>query len=226
MSGEPKIFVSYKHSDGNVFPLHQGSESTARDYVNEIEDLLEETHIYKGEHDDEDLSQFKDSTIQSHLRDKIYDSSVTLVVISPHMKEFGVPESDQWIPWEVSYSLKEHSRNGRTSCTNAALAVVLPDREGSYSYYLEAKACCQSYCSLHKTDSLFYILKRNMFNAKSKTPIGCGEDHLVYAGEHSYMRSVKWDAFKNNPNASIERALRINDRIEDYEVEKQVEERK
>lgn len=36
-----------------------------------------------------------------------------------------------------------------TSKSNAMLAVVLPDENGSYSYYLEKKQCCENGCTMH-----------------------------------------------------------------------------
>lgn len=218
-----KVFVSYKHSDGSVSPLNGGYvTTTARDYVNEIEKLLGAGNIYKGEHDDEDLSNFKDSTIESHLRDKIYDSSVTLVVISPNMKEPYALESDQWIPWEVSYSLKEHSRGGRTSQTNAALAVVLPDTNGSYAYYLEHKQCCGQGCRMHRTDTLFQILRDNMFNASAKNRMNCLQGSNVYTGECSYIPSITWGDFTANVNGCLDRAVTINNNTDDYDIVKEV----
>lgn len=66
------------------------------------------------------------------------------------MKDAGKWQRSQWIPWEISYSLRETPRNDRTSHNNAILAVILPNKNGSYDYY--------------KKEKLFPILKDNIDN--------------------------------------------------------------
>lgn len=72
------------------------------------------------------------------------------MLISPNMKEAGKWQRSQWIPWEISYSLRETTRSDRTSHNNAILAVILPNKNGTYDYY--------------KKDDLFPILKENIDN--------------------------------------------------------------
>lgn len=147
-----KIFVSYKYKDNDVKKIPNVTQLTwPCDYVNYIKDnILSDDDIYKGEKSDEDISSWSEDAIWAHLKDKIYDSTVTIVLISPNMKEAGRRQKSQWIPWEISYSLRETTRSDRTSHNNAILAVILPNKNGTYDYY--------------KKDNLFPILKENIDN--------------------------------------------------------------
>ena len=88
-----KIFISYKYADSNVENISENKSfweaCTVRNYVDKIEqDLKDKTeHIYKGESDGEDLSQLAPSTIWDKLKDRIYDSTLTIVMLSKGMKE-------------------------------------------------------------------------------------------------------------------------------------------
>ena len=222
-----KIFVSYKYKDYNVENLF-GQSTNVRDYIDCFERKLEnEDHIYKGEDNGEDLSILSDDVIWEKLKDRIYDSSVTIVFISPSMKENSARERNQWIPWEISYSLKEVSRKNSsgdsiTSKTNAMLAVVLPDVNGKYSYYIEDNICCNERCRTLSTEKLFTILRNNMFNIKLPNKRKCINGRNVYQGESSYIESVKWKDFISDYNRYIKKAIQRQENIDDYDLHKEI----
>lgn len=224
-----KIFVSYKYADDQVENLEYSQNSTVRDYVDKFEKEVESSDdIYKGESDGDDLSNMSDDTIWDKLKDRIYDSSVTIVFISPGMKENGKRDRDQWIPWEVSYSLKETSRRNKngdsvTSHSNAMIAVVLPDRNGSFSYYLEPRACCDKKCTTHHTDKLFTIIKKNKFNrTKNATKRTCDNKETIWTGTCSYIEAVTWSDFIDDYQKYVDKAVDRQDNIDEYDIYKDV----
>ena len=97
-----KTFISYKYSEARDL----------RDRI--IEALGDDATYYKGETSDSpDLTDTSTENIKRVLRNMMYDTSVTIVIISPHMKE------SKWIDWETEYSIKDNTRKSRTSHTNA-----------------------------------------------------------------------------------------------------------
>lgn len=218
-----KIFISYKYADDEVYPLTILGKTTVRTYVDKLEKYFDSTdHIYKGESDNEDLSEFTDDTIWTKLKDRIYDSSITIVMISPKMKEPHRYDKSQWIPWEISYSLKEMPRNDRVSRSNAILAIVLPDSSNSYEYFCKSNQCGDCRCTTYLTNTLFTILDKNMFNKKEKTRFNCatGKNGIIYTGEHSYIKTVKWSEFIQSPDFHLNKSIEIKNKIDEYVVEK------
>ena len=217
-----KIFVSYKYADSQVQHLDNMpwyETTTARHYVDVLQSKLDaQDHINKGEDDGEDLSDFADETIWSKLRDKIYDSSITVVLISPCMRESWKNDRDQWIPWEISYSLRESTRNDRTSHRNAVLAVVLPDTAGNYAYMLQPRTCCDRHCTTWHTEKLFNILSSNMFNKKNPSPLDCPNHEAVYNGFFSFIHMIRWSDFISNINGSLTIAEMILKSADEYDI--------
>lgn len=219
-----KIFVSYKYADDQVANLVGQRNSTVRDYVDELENYFDNSsHIYKGESSGEDLSQLEEDTIWSKLCDRIFDSTMTIVFISPGMKVSGVKEKDQWIPWEVSFSLrttKRKKQNGYTytSNPNAMLAVVLPDANGSYSYFHEIKNCCIDGCTSIHAYKTFSIIGQNMFNLKAAKKTICKSGLTNWHGESSYIRCVRWSDFNKNTESYINASYERQKNIDDYDI--------
>ncbi len=226
-----KIFVSYKYNDDSVFQDPSikrqydiwnamiNKKLTPRDYLNTMGQLLSDYAIEKWEADGEDLSRFKDETIQSKLRDKIYDSSITIVLISPHMRDQLKKEEDQWIPWEISYSLRETTRNERTSHANALLAVVLPDAQDNYDYCVESKSCG---ANILKFDSsfCFTIIGKNFFNNKHPKKFycySCKHEHYQ-SNSSSYIIYTRWKDFVRDPKRYIEEARKHQDHISEFNI--------
>ena len=216
-----KIFVSYKYADSDVAPLLGYYRTTVRSYVDELENYFDHTnHIYKGESDDEDLSWLSENAIWEKLKDRIYDSSVTIVMISPNMRNNYRSDRSQWIPWEVSFSLKETTRNDRTSHTNAVLAIVLPDSSGSYEYYFSKTACGST---THHTDRLFKIIRDNKFNIKSPNRQLCPQClNYHYYGNCSYIEAIKWSDFILMPDYYINQAVERQNNKYLYNIVKEV----
>lgn len=230
-----KIFVSYKYADSQVKNIMENKSfwgtCTVRNYVDLIESNLKDKtdHIYKGESDGEDLSQLTQSTIWDKLKNRVYDSTLTIIMISKGMKESYKAEKNQWIPQEISYSLKEISRkdkNGNpvTSRTNALLGVILPDVNGSYDYFTYNKSCCDSGCKVYRSNAtfLFEILKGNLFNHKKPDSDSCKTGETIYHGEPSYLYCVKWSEFENDMETYIDKAYAIQEKQDDYEIRKEI----
>lgn len=190
-----KVFVSYKYHDWNVADLPNRRLCTVRDYVDVLEAKLGRNNVYKGEQDGEDLSHLNEETIWNKFKDRIFDSSVTIVMVSKGMRETDKYDRSQWIPWEVRYSLCEYSKNDTTSHTNGLLYVVLPDIHDSYDYFVERKRCCDDGCDSMNTDVIFAIMERNLFNSKENHLHSCDYSNNLYSKLDSYAIVVKWEDF-------------------------------
>lgn len=102
-----KTFISYKYSES----------VNLRDRI--INALGDDATYYRGEcSTSPDLTDFTTDTIKNKLKNMIYDTSVTILIISPNMKQ------SNWISWELEYALKDQKRNDRYSYSNGIIGVV------------------------------------------------------------------------------------------------------
>lgn len=122
-----KTFISYKYSEARAL----------RDRI--IEAMGEDALYYQGETSDSpDLTDTSTENIKRNLRDMMFDTSVTIVIISPNMKK------SKWIDWEIEYCLKKITRKDRTSQRNGIVGVIMKI-DGGYSWLkksnLESDGC-------------------------------------------------------------------------------------
>ena len=218
------IFISYKYRDKTVL----GQRNAVRDYVDELQGLLDKgDYEDKGEPNNLDLSQLSNTEIHKELAQRMFYSSVTIVLISPNMKEPHKRERDQWVPWEISYSLQTRHRKGGISKPNAMIAVVLPDSNDSYRYYIEPEGNACPDCDIlnFRTDKLFPILDKNMFNIKEPEYTDCPnhKPETIFIGESSYIDSVKWNDFKANINHYIDKAIERQSNRNAYQINTRLE---
>src|SRR5690554_1055592 len=94
-----KVFVSYKYSD-----VVEGRENTFNFRDDIIQRLNERGLIHKGENDESlDLTNYSEQQIVDKIAPYIKNSSTTVVLITPNAIK------SEWIPWELSMSLRERT---------------------------------------------------------------------------------------------------------------------
>lgn len=181
-------FISYKWSEARKL----------RDDI--IEKMGKYAQFYKGETSDSpDLTDTSTENIKKNLTDMMYDTSVTIVIISPHMKE------SKWIDWEIEYCLKEISRKDRTSHTNGIVGVIMKCN-GGYDWFkskITHKDGCVS--TSYRSDLVYDIINNNRFNQNPKV-YSCDTCKTVDALTGSYIAYVEEEEFLSDPNKYIDNA--------------------
>ena len=226
-----KVFVSYKYKDEKVAKSQDFfyeevnnnmqfnyRNTRVRDYVDLLQDKIGRDNINLGEKDGESLEDFSDEKIETLLKQRIRQCSITIVIISKGMKEISKSEREQWIPWEISYSLRVVPTGGYTKQMNAVLGIVLPDEMASYDWYYTSNPKCNSIT--HQTGQLFKILRVNMFNILEKKFRECNGTQIHTTDEPSFIKTVKWIDFMNgnNYNYYFDKAIQLKDNENLYDV--------
>lgn len=183
-----KTFISYKYSEAQEL----------RDNI--IKALGDNATYYKGETSNSpDLTDTSTENIKKNLKDMMYDTSVTIVIVSPHMKE------SEWIDWEIEYCLKNISRKNRTSHTNGVVGVIMK-YEGSYSWFKSTQENSDGCSSISYDESKVYaIISNNRFNQNPKI-YSCNVCKTVNALTGSYISYVDEETFLADPSKYIDNA--------------------
>ncbi len=225
-----KIFVSYKYGDEEVAKLQDiyldvvdgiqklnFRKTRVRDYVDLLQNKIGNDNINLGEKDGESLEDFSDEKIETLLKQRIRQCSVTIVMISKGMND-GKSEREHWVPWEISYSLRTVTTTGNNKQMNAVLGIILPDETGSYNWYYTYNVNCNS--TTQQIGQLFKILRDNMFNILDKEFRECSGTQIHTKDEPSFIKTVKWDDFMygNIYPIYIDKAIEIRNDAKSYDV--------
>ena len=181
-----------------------------------IEALGDDATYYNGETaDSPDLTDTKVENIKKNLTDMMHGTSVTIVVISPNMKD------SKWIDWEIEYSLKEITREDRTSRTNGIVGVIKKDG-GNYDWLISTSTKDDG-CSVRTIDSdkLYKIINENRYNLTGDDKYACNHCKTYDQLNGSYISLIKEHGFLDDPQKYIENAYEKCQNVDNFEISKQ-----
>lgn len=183
-----KTFISYKHSEAQRL----------RDDI--IEALGEDAQFYQGETSESpDLTDTSTENIKKNLSAMMYNTSVTIVILSPHMRE------SKWIDWEIEYCLKDITRKNRTSHTNGIVGVIMKVN-GSYDWFkIAGRDCHGSPTVSYEMRKVFDIISKNHFNS-NPAQWHCDRCKTYDWLNGSYIAFVEEEDFLENPIVYINNA--------------------
>ncbi|MEK3726614.1 TIR domain-containing protein [Lysinibacillus sp. FSL W8-0953] len=197
-----KTFISYKYSE-------------AQQLRNNIIDALgKDADYYEGETSSSpDLTDKKTETIKNKLKDMIFGTSVTIIIISPNMTD------SDWIDWEIEYSLKEITRADKTSRTNGIVGVIMK-YNGGYGWIVSNKKNSDG-CSSRSINQtkLYEIISKNRYNQKNPE-YSCEECKTVDQLAGSFISLINEEDFLNNPDYYIENAFTKSKEINNFTITK------
>lgn len=184
-----KTFISYKYSEARRL----------RDDI--IDALGEDATYYKGETSDSpNITNTTTENIKRYLKDMIYDTSVTIVIISPNMIQ------SKWIDWEIEYSLKSITRSDRTSHPNGIVGVIMK-YNGGYDWFKSTVVNNDGCHAIeYKSQYVYDIINENRFNQDPKV-YACETCKTVNEMTGCYISYVEEETFLNNPDKYIDNAF-------------------
>lgn len=199
-----KTFISYKYSEAKEL----------RDDI--IAALGEDATYYMGETSDSpDLTDTSTENIKNNLKNMMYDTSVTIVILSPNMKQ------SKWIDWEIEYCVKSISRKDRKSHTNGVVGVIMKVN-GDYGWFESTSTNCHGHPTVdYNLEKVFDIISENHYNSKPEQ-WHCDECKTYDYLNGSYISFIEEESFLNNPRMYINNAFEKSENdAEGYVLRKQ-----
>lgn len=198
-----KTFISYKYNEA----------TRLRDDI--ISKLAGDSQFYQGETaESPDLTDTTTENIKNKLKEMLFDTSVTIVIVSPGIR------LSKWIDWEIEYSLKEIGREGRTSRTNGIVGVIMK-YDGGYQWLVSSSMNADG-CKprIIDTSKLYNIINDNRFNLNTDAKYSCPRCKTFDKLNGSYISLIEEDTFLADPDTYIENAFQKSERLNEYNISK------
>lgn len=202
------VFVSFRFSDG-------------RELKEDLEELFDSSTEVINRSEDVDRSEMCEETIQDYLYDKLKNTSVTIVILSPEAVEYRKDifgKYDDWLYDELRYSLDDRVNNR----TNGVIALYT-DESKNLIFQNGTHTCARcnktsNCCTLLDFDNL---VRKNMINVKEEYKENeC--DNLYDNDKDSYISLIHFDTFKEDYEKFIASAKEKRDRREEFELVKRM----
>ncbi|MCY7049715.1 TIR domain-containing protein [Streptococcus parasanguinis] len=199
-----KVFISFRFSDG-------------KEIKDELVDLFDESTEVINRSEDVDRSQMSEDTIQEYLYEKLKDTSVTIVLLTPEAVSYRknwIGNYDDWLYDELRYSLEDRKNNR----TNGVVAVYTDDAKDmileSSSHYCSH---CQETKSCRTLKFFDNLARKNMLNIKQSYKKNLCND--LYDDSHdSYISLVSLEEFKQDHTKYIDNAKDKRDRLHEFNI--------
>lgn len=198
-----KTFISYKYDE-------------AQELRNKIlVKLGQDAKYYRGETSNSpDLSDSTTERIKEYLKDMIFSTSVTIVIISPRMIY------SKWIDWEIEYSLHNYKRGDITSRSNGVVAVIMNINGSTDWLKIHSINTHGLYKVQFRNEYLFPIISRNHYN--SNPPLKhCNDCNTYDSLKGSYITMVDENEFLNYPDYYINNAYDKSKQLSNYILKKE-----
>lgn len=199
-----KVFISFRFDDGSF-------------YKDKLSEIFDDSTDIINRSEDEDRSQMSEDTIQKYLYEKLSDTSVTIVLLTPmalnHRKDFW-GRYDDWMYDEIRYSLEDRDNNR----TNGLIAIYTPEAESSLiSSTTHSCSICNTTKKVTVVSNIDNLARKNMMNIKSNYKTNpCS--NIFDSTWDSYCQFVSWDDFKSDYKKYIENACEKRDMLYKYNL--------
>lgn len=202
------VFVSFRFSDG-------------KELKKDLEKLFDSSTEVINRSEDVDRSKMSEDTIQDYLYEKLKNTSVTIVLLTPEAVKYKKDlwgKYDDWLYDELRYSLEDRANNR----TNGVIALYTDESE-TLVIKDSTHTCsqCDKITNCRTLLNFDNLVRKNMVNVKDAYKVNkC--DNLYDDDKDSYISLVHFDTFKKDYEKYMDSAKEKRDRKEEFNLVKRI----